>query len=401
MDAKTVCSQIVFPYLESHVDRIQLWKSNWFAQGTASFLADKMFNESNLIELKNRLQRKGRENFIPLDKMGSDSQWRELYKVMETRSVAYDQAKSMMQFFFDKYGIKKFQELLNKMGSLSFSEAFQQVAGMTAKEFYENWLNSMEPGPARGSPADAKEAVLKLTFTIDRDYDADHVVEMFRHADPAGIEWRARSMGIDPEIAKKIRNANLSDAKRMAREIVDALFVRQHDEIETAKQDIRLQWADLLEPFSNAVIRSMQRPWRHPEYICVVSSVHPGQSDWHGNKVAIGYNKSQFWRRMLAHEIVLSNAYQVMFDAHGGDHHELDEWQIWAFSEITAVLILDYPTLNRFWPNMPPAGHYFGGSNYPQLAEFERQLKQIYDNRESFDDFMTKAVPILQQFHHV
>lgn len=246
----------------------------------------------------------------------------------------------------------------------------------------------------------AQAAVLKLDFTSDRYYDADHLVGMFRHADPAGIEWRARSMGIDPELAKKIRDAEPAEAQSLARKMVDDVFALHRDEIAAAQEAISRKWTSLIEPFSDAVTRSTQRPWRHPEYVCVVSAVHPGQSDWHGNKVAIGYNKPQFWLRVLAHEIVLSDAYQIMYDAHGGERHELDDWQIWAFSEITAVLILDDPALNRFWPDTPPAGHYYGGANYPQLAEFEGRLKSIYDERKSFDDFMAKAVAVLQQFHH-
>ncbi|MFI5345996.1 MAG: hypothetical protein ACHQ51_06445 [Elusimicrobiota bacterium] len=255
-------------------------------------------------------------------------------------------------------------------------------------------------GRPQAAAADAPPPVLKLTFTIDRGYDADHIVAMFRHSDPAGIESRARSMGIDLRSAKIIRDGTMADAKKLARRIVDGVVAGHYDEIETAKRDIRLKWADLLEPFSWAVTRSMQRPWRQPEYICVVSSVHPGLSDWHGNKVAIGYKQPKNWLRILGHEIVLSQAYQVMDAAHGGDRHELDRWQIWAFSEITAVLILDDPALDRFWPGVPRAGHYFKGSNYPQLADFEKQLKRIFDDRRSFDDFMAKAVPILQRYHH-
>jgi hypothetical protein len=47
---------------------------------------------------------------------------------------------------------------------------------------------------------------------------------------------------------------------------------------------------------------------------------------------------------------------------------------------------------------MAPAGSYFAKSNYPQLRELEQKLKAHFDSRESFRDYLDKAVGVLSQF---
>ena len=71
---------------------------------------------------------------------------------------------------------------------------------------------------------------------------------------------------------------------------------------------------------------------------------------------------------------------------------EINEWQVWAFSEITASLILDDPKFQMFWPNSPIL------SNYPQLAALRPKLKSLFDQRASYVDYEDKSVPLLQAF---
>ena len=76
----------------------------------------------------------------------------------------------------------------------------------------------------------------------------------------------------------------------------------------------------------------------------------------------------------------------------------VSDWQAWAFSEVTAVLILDDPRLQSWWPGYAHAGEYFSRSNYPQLAGLERRLKDLFERRTSYADYEQKAVPLLQAF---
>lgn len=80
--------------------------------------------------------------------------------------------------------------------------------------------------PGAAAPCGASQSALKLTFALDPEYDADAIVQMFRNDDPAGLEMRARSMAIDPGVAKKIGDASTATARTMAASIVQDRFER-------------------------------------------------------------------------------------------------------------------------------------------------------------------------------
>ncbi len=240
--------------------------------------------------------------------------------------------------------------------------------------------------------------VLKLSFIVDSAYDAENVIGIFRSDDPAGLESRARGMGIDPDVARRIHDApDPSDIKGLAAQLVKDRFNKEGSAITASKDDFETLWRDLLPLFSNVVVQTTESPWVHSEYICVVSSIHPGLSSWRGNKVAVKFDRPpSYKRRILANEILLSDVFQLLRKRYHGP--ELSDWQVWAFSEITPILILDDPRLRPFWPDFPRAGEWFSHSNYPQLVGLEGQLKELFDHRTSYADYEAKSVPLLKAF---
>lgn len=239
---------------------------------------------------------------------------------------------------------------------------------------------------------------LKLGFVVDEQYDIDMTVGMFRSDDPAGLASRAKGMGIDPETAQRIHDAsNQVEARKLAAGLVRQRFDRQGADIRASIEVYTEAWKDLLPLFSRIVIEKTEAPWVHPEYICVASAIHPGISNWFGNKVAVKFDRpTSYKRRILAHEILLSDVFQLMRKGH--PNSGLSDWQIWAFSEITPVLILDDSRLNKFWPELPDAEHWFSRSNYPQLTGLAQKLKDIFDNRTSYRGYEDRSIPILKVF---
>ena len=233
---------------------------------------------------------------------------------------------------------------------------------------------------------------LKLLFMVDKEYDEDNVVGILRSDDPAGLEARAQSMSIDLEVARTIREAaDPSKARELAIRLVEDRFRKDGQAIEASKTELEYLWKDLLPAFSQVVVKTTQSPWVHPEYTCVVSSIHPGLSSWWGNKVAIGFNRDPaFKRRILAHEILLSDVFQLFRRRH--DRSEVGDWQVWAFSEVTAFLILNDPRLTVFWPNFP---HF---TNYPQLADLIVQVRELFDRRTNYEEYEDRSVPLLRTF---
>jgi len=249
------------------------------------------------------------------------------------------------------------------------------------------------------NPAPFQTPVLGLSFVVDRQFDVDGVVSMFRHGDPAGISSRARSMRVDPAVAKGIHDASsLSEARKLAEKLVDSRFRTDYSAILRSITAFSTLWADFLPLFSAVVVEITQSPWIHSRYTCVISSIHPGLSDWTGNKVAVRYDHSPTSkRRILAHEIVLSNVFHLFRNRYS--RREVGDWHVWAFSEITTVFILDDFRFRVFWPHFPHPGTYFAQSNYPQLAAIETRLKKLFDERVSYMSYEEKAVSVLQAFN--
>jgi len=239
---------------------------------------------------------------------------------------------------------------------------------------------------------------LRLSFAIDKEYDKENILRFFRQPDPAGLESRAASMGIDIDIARRIRDAvSPSEAWDLAARIVDDRFKNDGAAIEASQKDLEAVWKDLLPLYSRVVVETTESPWVHPEYTCLVSSVHPGLSSWSGNKVAVKFDGSpELKRRIVAHELLLSNVFQLLRKRFA--RSEISDWRVWAFSEITPVLILDDPRLRTLWPNSPHAGGYFIRSNYPQLAGLEKRLKELFDHRTSYLDYEEKSAAVLKGF---
>ena len=237
----------------------------------------------------------------------------------------------------------------------------------------------------------SKAPDLRLSFVIDKEYDQDMVVSMFHSYTPAGLEARAKGMGVDVSVAREIRDADLPDAKKLAAQLVENRFESNGAAIQASVVDFEAQWKELLPLFSHVVVQTTEAPWVHPKYICVISSIHVGLSDWYANKVAVNFVRGHAYKgKMLAQEITLSDVFQLMRKRHPKE--EIGDWQVWAFSEITASLILDDPKFQAFWPNSPLL------SSYPQLASLRPKLKELFDHRTSYVDYEDKSVPLLKDF---
>ena len=61
------------------------------------------------------------------------------------------------------------------------------------------------------------------------------VVSMFRSYTPAGLEARAKGMGVDINIAREIRDADLSTAKKLAAKLVEDRFANDGAAIQASK----------------------------------------------------------------------------------------------------------------------------------------------------------------------
>ncbi|MDD5629410.1 MAG: hypothetical protein PHU21_10125 [Elusimicrobia bacterium] len=250
--------------------------------------------------------------------------------------------------------------------------------------------------PAAPSAADA--APFRIRFEIDKRYEKDLIYEMFHNADPAGSESRARSMRIPAELAAKILKAK--DRGEVGGDIdrlVDPEYERLSKTMGEALLERQAFWDTHLAAFSVLVKEVTGFNWFHPDYLYYVTAFQRGASSWYGNTIAGAYDlKNGLDKRIFSHELLLSHSFHIMRKYVPPD--EIDDWKVWAFSEITAVLIMEDHRFDRFWPTQVHRGAYFSQSGYPQLAPLEADLRAAYLQRKDFPDFVHRAVPILKKF---
>jgi hypothetical protein len=129
-------------------------------------------------------------------------------------------------------------------------------------------------------------AQFQIRFIKDRVYDEMAVYQMLKMYDPAGLESRAGSMDIDLSLAEIIHNSkNIFTAISMTNKIVSVKYKQHSDEIDKSKKEYSSSWKLMINDFSTQIQRITEHKWFYPEYICVVSPINTGVSNWYGNKI--------------------------------------------------------------------------------------------------------------------
>jgi len=238
--------------------------------------------------------------------------------------------------------------------------------------------------------------VLKLRFVLDKDYDTHELYGMLHHDDPAGLVSRAKSLGIDLELARKIKNSG--DFGEMAGQlglIVDKVYLEEGAALSGSTSAYTASWEVVIGTFSKIIPAITGHDWFYENYVCVVSAFNPGISSWYGNKIVRKYGEDPVkQRRITAHEIVLSHIFHIVRLSYTKD--EIDDRQVWKFAEISTVFVLNDGSLARLWPWFKAPPEYFSGSNYPQLAELERTLAALYNARKSFKGYLDASMSVLK-----
>jgi hypothetical protein len=249
---------------------------------------------------------------------------------------------------------------------------------------------------AVGISTAAPRSALKLRFILDKDYDTHEVYGMLHHDDPAGLASRAKSMGIAPDLAQKIKNSrDYSEVAGQLGPLVDRIYAEEGAALSGSTSAYTASWNVVIGTFSEVVPAITGHAWFYEKYVCVVSEFNPGVSSWYGNKIVRKYGEDPVkQRRITAHEIALSHIFHIVRLYYTKD--EIADRQVWKFAEISAVFVLNDGSLAGLWPWFNPPAEYFSKTNYPQLAELERTLAPLYKTRKSFKDYLDASISVLK-----
>lgn len=236
-----------------------------------------------------------------------------------------------------------------------------------------------------------------LKFIIDKEYDARMAYQMLRSGDPAGLESRAASMGLEIDWAKKINLLSWSKAKRTIELIVKEKYRTIGKKLDQTKTWYQKSWNEIDKKFFAFIAKKTEYKWQYKLYYCVVSAFHPGISNWGGNKIVRIWSENPFtMRRITAHELIIAH---IFFIFHNDPKYQgvLEDNQIWKIAEIRAWCLTGLElAIIKFWPWVPKHRLFYTNHNYPMLVDMQIRLGEIYPKLK-FNDFLDKAVEMVKE----
>lgn len=159
-------------------------------------------------------------------------------------------------------------------------------------------------------------------------------------------------------------------------------------------------WDKINDRFSDFIETETAQAWTHNKYICIVSPVHPGISNWNGSNRIVRWWKEHPYRmrRITAHELIIHHFFvlvRTQFPDEG-----LSDNQIWALAEIAAFALTSFtPESKTFWP-WDTTG-YYTSHNYPQIVPLQEVLKKPFLERQNFLEYIQTGIALVKQYPDV
>lgn len=201
---------------------------------------------------------------------------------------------------------------------------------------------------------------MKLNFLLDRDYDLQY----------------------------------LHDTAAIAR--ATEIYATSESYLKKTVAAYQSSWDEINDAFFQSVERITGFQWAHTHYECVVSVAHSGISNWDdGNRIIRGWKENPYtMRRITAHELLLAQYFYVVHTAY--PESALTQNQIWALAEIAAFTLTAYlPEAKEFWPWNT---EFSLNHNYPHLVPLQLELRDIFLNRTSFDQYMKAGIELVRRY---
>lgn len=185
----------------------------------------------------------------------------------------------------------------------------------------------------------------------------------------------------------------------LQKKAINELYDSRFELLKLTKELYQKYWNEIDDAFSKEVEKITNYSWPYERYDCVVTLYFRGFSNWgKGAKVAwYAYENPYRLRRWVAHEILLSNFFEIIYRHYKNEN--LTDNQIWALAEITGFCLACFTDLGKkFWPwDM----NYHTNHNYPQIVELQNKLKPIFLERKDFKDYIEKCIKLVKEYPNI
>lgn len=239
---------------------------------------------------------------------------------------------------------------------------------------------------------------MKVFFKIDKKYDYKAIWEILHEDDPAGTLNRAESMGISEEDLNRIFSQKKYDENDVfLSNLIESRYAKERTVMEEAVKSYQKAWDEINDLFSDSIEKVTGVSWKYDTYFVVLSPFNPGISNRTENTVVRScFEDAYKQRRITAHEILMTHIWHIIDSS--PNFPVKDEMKIWALNEMTTVAILSLePSLNQIW------GDKYDNflQNYPMLDNAKAQIKDLYINKSSFDEYMIQSTSLVKRSLYV
>lgn len=235
---------------------------------------------------------------------------------------------------------------------------------------------------------------MKIKFIIDKDYDIEVFKNLLRQDH---WESRVRNSGISLKLAKQIHEVKEDiDLVPLLKELKTVVNNQYEKCLPFIKKSTKLyeeSWNEIIDDFSS-IVTDLTIPWFYDEYVCVVTHLCQGVSNWNGNKIGRIWKENPYTqRRTTAHEIILAHYFSIHRNLYKDSG--LTNKQKWALAEIAAFALTGLePKIMKFWP-WDTRG-YYTNHNYPELVELQNELKEPFLKRKGFQEYIERGINLIK-----
>ncbi len=194
-------------------------------------------------------------------------------------------------------------------------------------------------------------------------------------------------------------NISMQLNKELSREHIEELYREEMPGIRLKQKLYQKSWNKINDEFSKYVETTTGYNWAYPEYICVLSPVTRGASNWgHAPVIIRDYRDIPYqMRRMTAHELILSHYFEIYRRHYASEG--LKDGQVWALAEIAAFALTSLTKdAESFWP-----GHtgYYYNHKYFHIVGLQKELRKAFIEsieRKDFDSYIKVGIGLVRKY---
>ncbi|MCA9391602.1 hypothetical protein KC614_00165 [candidate division WWE3 bacterium] len=244
----------------------------------------------------------------------------------------------------------------------------------------------------------------RINFYTDYDLDCINCFVRLRKHDPAGLEYRVKSKGLDLNLVKRVVESDEGDGFEVWKKYYQLQLNHRISDIEDKLTRYRQIWSGIDRNFVEIVNQRFDSmSWNYEQYDILVGIFYSQASWGKSNKLGISALRDPDESyHFPGYELMLTHTFEAVDQFY--EIRPCNDWYVWALAEITAAILVycDLDMVESLWPSVKEKctnnERLFQTGSYPHLRDPFVRLKPIWDGRDDFKDYVFSSLEVLQEF---